>query len=114
MTGPEPMAIIRADDVTAACAHDHAIIYKHSPVCGASRSAAMEVRRFMEARPDVPVYRVDVVEDRPLSNELARRLEVRHESPQLILVRQGVAVWDTSHGGVRAASLIRALDERGL
>lgn len=114
MPTPEPIAITANDDLEDALARDLAVIYKHSPACGASRGAAMEIQRFMEARPDVAVYRVDVLGDRPLSNEVARRLEVRHESPQVIVVRAGAAIWDTSHGGVRAASLVRQLDDRGL
>jgi bacillithiol system protein YtxJ len=114
MTGPSPVPLTAEADLAAACDASLAVIYKHSPACGLSRGAAHEVRRFMESHPDVPVYQVDVLGGRPLSREIARRLDVRHESPQVSLVRDGAAVWDASHGGVRAASLARELVARGL
>lgn len=83
------------------------VIYKHSPYCGLSMLAAREVRRFMEARPEVPVYQVDVVRDRPVSAEVARRFGIRHESPQVIVVRGGEALWSASHRDVVAEALER-------
>lgn len=49
-----------------------------------------------------------VIEDRPVSNEIAARLGVKHESPQAILVRGGKAVWHASHRQVTAANLAAA------
>lgn len=51
---------------------------------------------------------VKVIEDRPVSNEIAARLGVKHESPQAILVRSGKAVWHASHGRITAAALAEA------
>ncbi|MEE3181603.1 MAG: monothiol bacilliredoxin BrxC family protein, partial [Planctomycetota bacterium] len=51
-----------------------------------------------------------VVEDRPVSLELAERLGVLHQSPQAILVRDGQAVWNDSHEGVTSAALKDAED----
>lgn len=85
------------------------MIYKHSPRCGVSLNAADEVRRFAGSATEVPVYVVDVVRDRELAREVERRLGVRHESPQVILLRDGDAVWDASHRAVTARALADAL-----
>lgn len=84
-----------------------AVIYKHSPTCGLSVMAAGEVRAFLAAHPGTPIYVVDVLEERPLSAEIARRLEVRHESPQVIVLREGAVVWHASHRAVTEEALTR-------
>ena len=71
-----------------------AVLYKHSPWCGLSSGAQVEVQQFAASHPEVPVYTVDVVGARALSRLAAERLTVQHESPQAILVEQGAAVWD--------------------
>jgi bacillithiol system protein YtxJ len=85
-----------------------AVLYKHSPLCGLSLMAAREIDRFVAARPGVPVYQVDVVRDRALSAEAARRLEIRHESPQALVLRDGAVTWHGSHRAVTAEALERA------
>ncbi len=67
----------------------------------------------MDEHPDVPVYWVDVKAQRPLSQEIAGRFDVAHESPQAILLRQGAPVWNASHSDVTACAIARELRERG-
>ncbi|BDG59669.1 hypothetical protein caldi_07590 [Caldinitratiruptor microaerophilus] len=57
----------------------------------------------------VDVALVRVREERPLSQALAERLKVRHESPQAILVQRGRAVWHASHGAITARALREAI-----
>jgi monothiol bacilliredoxin len=96
-------------DLAAAMAAPLAFIYKHSPICPSSAIAFDEVLAFRQQR-EVPVYLVDVLDQRPLSRAIAERTGVVHASPQAILVRRGVALWHSSHRSVRVESLIRALD----
>jgi len=63
--------------------------------------------------PAVPVYLVDVLDQRPLSQALAARLGIRHESPQAIVLQSGTPVWHDSHFAVTADALAAALFERG-
>jgi bacillithiol system protein YtxJ len=93
------------DAVERALGDEVAIIYKHSPRCASAGLAAAEVARFAERHPDVPVYRLDVVRHRALARAVAARLAVRHESPQVILLRRGQVVWTASHAAVDAAGL---------
>jgi bacillithiol system protein YtxJ len=62
------------------------LLYKHSTTCGISATAAREVRA-MET--DLPIYWINVREQRDLSNWVAETYDVTHESPQLILIRDG-------------------------
>jgi bacillithiol system protein YtxJ len=85
-----------------------AVVFKHSPRCGLSALTAREIAAFLEARPEVPVYRVDVVQERPLSAEVERRSGVRHESPQVLVLRDGTVEWHGSHRAITAEALGRA------
>lgn len=51
---------------------------------------------------------IDVVDQRPLSQGVARRTGVRHESPQALLFTGGRCVWHASHGAITVASLSAA------
>jgi len=86
------------------------LIYKHSPTCGISSAALIEVSMFAESRPDVPVVLVDVLHERPLSQQIAAELGVPHASPQVLLVADGRALWHASHGSVSVQRISAALD----
>jgi bacillithiol system protein YtxJ len=61
-------------------------LFKHSTTCPVSAHAAGEIRAM---RSELPIYWVNVREQRDLSNWVAEQYGVRHESPQLILLRDG-------------------------
>jgi bacillithiol system protein YtxJ len=86
------------------------VLYKHSPVCMTSAVARKEIRALHKALPDVPVYQLDVIRERGLSQRVAAALQVRHESPQVLLIRNGRPVWHTSHFGIKAATLITQVE----
>jgi bacillithiol system protein YtxJ len=90
-----------------------ALLYKHSPFCGASAAAQWEVSRFAAVNPTLPVYQVDVIRERDLSRRIAEALDVPHASPQVILLRAGSPVWVTSHRGIRADALHGAVRSAG-
>ncbi len=85
-----------AADVNAVLAKDRVLIYKHSFRCNISDDAMYEMRAYLEDT-DVETWWVDVVADRDLSMDIAQRLGVRHQSPQVLLVENGRAVWNESH-----------------
>jgi len=85
-----------------------AFVFKHSTRCGTSTAALIEVRQYAASHPDVPVYLVDVIEDRALARRIAARVGVPHESPQAILLAAGTAAWSASHFDVSLAALEEA------
>jgi len=105
VTESQPRPIREAGELDTVLREPVAILYKHSPLCGSSAAAARQVRTFMDAHPDVPVYLVDVIRDRPLAREVTRRLGIRHESPQALVLRTGDVVWTGSHTAVTADQL---------
>lgn len=92
-----------------ALASDLALLYKYSPICPLSDHAGAHVGRFMREHPDLPVFDVDVIRARETSRTLEQLLGVRHESPQVILVRGGKPVWWASHTGVNVRAMEQAL-----
>lgn len=108
MSDARPMGVREESELEAVLDAPLAVLYKHSPLCGLSSMAATQVAAFMAANPDVPVYQVDVVRDRPVSAAVARVLAVRHESPQALVLRDGDVVWHGSHRSVTAEALERA------
>ncbi len=62
------------------------LVYKHSTTCPVSATAGREVRA-MET--ELPIYWINVREQRDLSNWVAQAYNVTHESPQLLLIRGG-------------------------
>jgi bacillithiol system protein YtxJ len=68
-------------------------LYKHSTTCPLSARAAIVVD---ELSSEIPIYRINVREQRKLSNWFADAYGVPHESPQLVLIREGkvLRVWN--------------------
>lgn len=55
------------------------------------------------------MYRIDVPEQRELSDRVARELDVRHESLRVIVLRDGRPIWPASHGAVTENALSQAI-----
>ncbi len=90
--------------------HDAPILlFKHSPTCGTSAMAFDELDAFRKTAPDLSVVVVDVFQDRALAREIAARFNIRHESPQALLLHDGSVRWHASHYRVTADALARAV-----
>jgi bacillithiol system protein YtxJ len=98
------------EDLKAALEQPRAVLYKHSPRCGISLRTLREVEKFAEQVPDVPVYLIDVVADRDLSNAVADHLEIAHQSPQAILLEHGKPAWHASHFQISARRLEKEVE----
>ncbi|MDT8435681.1 MAG: bacillithiol system redox-active protein YtxJ [Gemmatimonadota bacterium] len=97
------------EQLDAALALPVAVLFKHSPRCGTSAWAHRQVERYEEGDGAAPVFLVDVVRCRDVSDEVARRLEIRHESPQAIVLAGGTPVWHGSHGRLSTATVDAAV-----
>ncbi len=87
------------------------ILYKHSPTCELSGMAMHEVKQFSAEHGEVPIFMVDVLSQRSLSNHIEAHLQIRHESPQAIILQHGRPVWNASHRRVNSAGLANALTQ---
>src|SRR5437870_1602305 len=76
------------------------LIFKHSTQCSISGQAYDEFREFAESAGELICGVVSVIEDRAVSNSIAERLNVRHETPQVIVIKDGRATWNASHWSI--------------
>jgi bacillithiol system protein YtxJ len=80
------------------------VIFKHSLTCPISAAAYDQMAQF-----DGEVALIEVQRARELSREIENRLGVAHESPQVIVLRNGQVVWDASHFSITAEAVAAAV-----
>jgi bacillithiol system protein YtxJ len=80
-------------------------IFKHSTRCSISRMALKQFENEFNLEDKVTPYYLDLLEFRPISNEIAGRFGVMHQSPQIILIKDGNAVYTASHSDIQVADL---------
>lgn len=74
------------------------VIFKHSTRCGVSSSALKMFQPDVEnIAQSAQLCMVDVIKSRELSNYLAHKTEIRHESPQVLVINNGKVVYNASH-----------------
>lgn len=81
------------------------VIFKHSTTCSISKMAFSRFERA-EAPDSIDFHYLDLLNFRPISNLIAEKFQVHHESPQVILIKDGVCVYDESHYGIMMDELI--------
>lgn len=82
------------------------VIFKHSTRCSVSRMALKQFENEFELQEKVDAYFLDLIEYRTVSNEIASRFDVFHQSPQLLLIKNGKSIYDVSHSEISAGDLI--------
>jgi len=81
------------------------VIFKHSTRCGISR---MVMNQFIEAYDvdaNLDLYYLDLLSYREVSNEVGYKFQVMHESPQLLVIKNGIVVTHASHGAINGLDL---------
>ena len=98
--------IKQLDEIMSESADVPVVIFKHSTRCGISRMAlkGFEVD-FNYAGDEIKPYYLDLLHYREVSNAVAEKFGVWHQSPQIILIKNGNAIFDTSHGDIDATAL---------
>ena len=81
------------------------VIFKHSNACGISSAAYREMEKL-----EGQVNLLEVQSARDVSRELADLTGIRHETPQVIVLKDGKAVWNASHFDVKAGAVLKALE----
>lgn len=81
------------------------VIFKHSTRCSIS-SVAMQRLKKGQLPEGIDFYYLDLITYRKLSNVLAEKFGVQHESPQILLIRNGSCVYDESHLSISVDEII--------
>ena len=80
-------------------------IFKHSTRCSISRVALKQFENEFDLEGSVTPYFLDLLKHRDISQEIATRFEVYHQSPQLLLIKEGKSIYDASHSDIDALEL---------
>ncbi|HEY2962611.1 MAG TPA: bacillithiol system redox-active protein YtxJ [Pyrinomonadaceae bacterium] len=83
------------------------VIFKHSNACGISSAALREMEKLEDE-----VNLLEVQSARDVSRELADMTGIPHETPQVIVFKDGKAVWNASHFDVKAGAVRKALESQ--
>lgn len=81
------------------------VIFKHSTRCSVSRMALKQFENEFNISDKVTPYFLDLIAYRDISNAIADRFEVTHQSPQLIVIKEGRAIYNVSHSDIDAEEL---------
>jgi bacillithiol system protein YtxJ len=90
------------------------LIFKHSTSCSISKAALSRLERNWnetEMR-DVKLYFLDLLSHRNISNKIAEQFLVEHQSPQVLLIRNGESVYDRSHFDIDYANVKLELEKK--
>ncbi|MDN5286510.1 MAG: ytxJ [Mucilaginibacter sp.] len=89
----------------------YSLIFKHSTRCSISMMAKRRFELDWEDLPeDMPLYFLDLINYRELSAQVAQLFQVHHESPQLLLIKDGECILDQSHGGISIEEALSVLN----
>lgn len=82
------------------------LLFKHSTRCGISRMVKKQFETdYSWDSNEADLYYLDLLNYRAISNEIASRFNVHHESPQLIILKNGVVEAHASHGAINDLDL---------
>ncbi len=93
------------DAIKKESAQKPVVILKHSTRCSISSMAKGRLERSV-APEGVSFYYLDLIRYRNISNKIAEVFGVHHESPQVLIIRNGSCVYDDSHNGISMEEII--------
>lgn len=92
------------EEIRTVSAQEPVVIFKHSTRCAIS--AMVKSRLERDGAPQgLNFYYLDLIRHRSISNRIADEYAVEHESPQVLLIRNGACVYDESHSGISMEEL---------
>ncbi len=84
------------------------LIFKHSTRCSISSMALNRLENKWVDNEKIPVYYLDLLNHRDISNEISSVFSVEHASPQALLIKNGICVYNASHTNISVADILVA------
>lgn len=81
------------------------VVFKHSTRCSISAVALQRLQKSQQPA-EVDFYFLDLISNRTLSNKIAEVFEVQHESPQVLVIKDGQCVYNESHLGISMMDIL--------
>jgi bacillithiol system protein YtxJ len=84
-------------------------IFKHSTRCTISDMVKNRLEKSAVDKDTFPVYYLDLIAYRNISNRIAELFDVDHESPQVLIIKNGKSVYNASHFDIRFDEIVKQL-----
>ena len=86
------------------------VIYKHSSRCGLSFMTERDLQEGWESlKPRVRFYFLDLIRYKDVSASVAQTFDIRHQSPQVLIIKNGQCTYEASHHAIRVDTLLEYL-----
>jgi len=92
--------VAQLDSIKEESTAEAVAIFKHSTRCSISAMAKSRLERSYDASNTLKFYYLDLIRHRDISNKIADDFHVVHESPQVLLIKNGECVYEESHNGI--------------
>lgn len=76
------------------------LIFKHSTRCSISRMVLKQFEKKYNLEEKMKLYFLDLLEYRTISNQIADRFNVVHQSPQILIIKNGISIYNASHESI--------------
>jgi bacillithiol system protein YtxJ len=85
------------------------LIFKHSTRCSISSAALSRLERNWPSKSDFKTYFLDLLVHRNVSDLIAEKYKVVHQSPQALIIKNGECIFNCSHLEIHAENVVKAL-----
>lgn len=103
-------ALEQLEDIDKESLQKPQVIFKHSTTCGISRMVMnMFTGSYAISETQMNLYYLDLHAYREVSNEVGYKFQVLHQSPQLLVIKNGTVVAHASHGAITEVDLTKYL-----
>ena len=109
LTWNELTRIESLDEIVEISKNQAVVIFKHSTRCSISKMVLDQFEENFELKGAVKLYFLNLLLYREISNKIASIFNVHHQSPQMILIKKGIAVYNASHEEIKAEKLMNLL-----
>lgn len=101
------------DQLEALSTEKPVIVFKHSTRCSISAAALNRLERKWDAQEmkNSEIYYLDLIRYREISNEIASKFGIVHQSPQVLVIRDGQIVHEASHFGIDYQTLNKVVND---
>jgi|SRR6185295_14064208 len=85
------------------------LLFKHSTRCSISSMALNRLERNLKVSDSLPIYLLDLLDHRSVSQHIAERYQIEHQSPQVLLIKDGKCIYNSSHSEINASDIQSAV-----
>ena len=106
----ELSSLKQIEDIKKSSSDNPVIIYKHSTRCAISSVALDRLERQWDLK-GIEFYYLDLIRYRNVSNAIEKVFGVYHQSPQVLLIKNGHSIYDVSHMAINYTELVARLEK---